>query len=147
MSAPLQLLPLSLSPLHPLPPTLWPTSTSSGQCNHHASERPPFRISLCRSLSRMLSLYRALSLSLSLRCTHCHHTLQPLSTTSGHLRPPLASATTTRASPLHFASLSRVVSLSCALSLSTTPTATTPSDHRRPPPATCDHFSVFLRQL
>ena len=79
---------LSLSPLHPLPPHppatvdhLRPPTTTSGQCNHHASEPPPFRV----SLSRGLSLVR----SLSLHYTHCHHTLRPPSTTSGHLRPLL----------------------------------------------------------
>ena len=79
---------LSLSPLHPLPPHppatvdhLRPPVTTSGQCNHHASEPPPF----CVSLSRGLFLTRALSL----RCTHCHHTLRPPLTTSGHLRPLL----------------------------------------------------------
>jgi len=48
----------SLSPLHPLPPhspatvdLLRPLATTFGQCNHHASEPPPFCISLCRSLS------------------------------------------------------------------------------------------------
>ncbi|QCD86754.1 hypothetical protein DEO72_LG3g1280 [Vigna unguiculata] len=71
----------------------------------------------------------------------------PTATTpSGHRRPPPASATTTRASALHFASLSvalsRALSLSrsLSLSLSAAPTATIPSGHRRPSLATYDHL-------
>jgi len=84
---------LSLSPLHPLPPHppatvdhLRPPVTTSGQCNHHASEPPPFRVSLCRSLSHAVSLARALSLSSAPTAT------TPLATVD-HLRPP---ATTSR---------------------------------------------------
>jgi len=77
-----------------------------------SSPRQPLQLSL--SLS-------PLPLSLSLRCTHCHHTLRPPSTSSGQCNHHATSSY-----GHHFASLS----LSRALSLSAAPTATTPSDHR-----------------
>ncbi|QCD86372.1 hypothetical protein DEO72_LG3g893 [Vigna unguiculata] len=51
--------------------------------------------------------------SLSLRCTHCHHTLQPPSTSSDQRNHHAAS-------PLHFASLSVALSLSRGLCLAPT---------------------------